>query len=509
MGEKGKPTDKLTTFLDDMAKVAKKSSTIKQELYKQYNVKRGLRNEDGSGVLVGLTNIGEVHGYVMDENEKIPVDGRLRYRGIGIKDFVAGFQKEKRHGFEEVAYLLLFGELPTSEQLVTFKEILAERRALPEGYVEDMILKHPSQNIMNKLARTVLVLYSYDKNPDSLQFKNVLRQCIDLIAKFPTIVVYGYQAKAHYYDGKSLFIHHPQEHLSTAENILYMLRPDSKYTKIEADLLDLALVLHAEHGGGNNSTFTAHLVSSSDTDTYSAIAAAIGSLKGFKHGGANIRVLDMMNDIKKNVKDIADEQEVTDYLIKIVQKKAFDRTGLIYGMGHAVYTASDPREVVLKAQAEKLAKEKGRTADFEFYKLVQRLAPIIFKEVKGSEKVISANVDFYSGFVYSMLDLPPDLFTPLFAVARITGWCAHRLEEIVSGGRIMRPAYKSVSNLGKYVAIGDRETTPSIRIDEHPIIREDIVKEEKDIAKDLVEQRLQAAEAAKRQQREKKEKKEE
>ncbi|MGA2915761.1 MAG: citrate/2-methylcitrate synthase [Sedimentisphaerales bacterium] len=443
-------------FLTELARLAKQNNKIEPELFEKFDVKRGLRNSDGTGVLVGLTEIGDVHGYIISEKEKVAVAGRLRYRGMEIEDIVAGFQKEKRHGFEETAYLLLFGELPKKKDLTKFCRLLGKNRVLPEGFAENMILKAPSNNVMNKLARSVLAAYSYDKTPEERSIKNILRQCIGLIARFPTFAAYGYQAKSHYYDGESLYLHSPDEKLSTAENFLLMTRPDKKYTKTEADLLDLCLVLHADHGGGNNSTFVAHVVTSSDTDVYSSVAAAIGSLKGNKHGGANIRVIQMMDNIKQNVKNLESEGQVADYLAKIVRKEAFDGSGLIYGLGHAVYTISDPRTELLKKQAARLAKEKDLDWEFEFYSLVERLAPAVFQEVKKSQKKVCPNVDFYSGFVYRMLGIPTELYTPIFAIARIAGWCAHIIEENVSGGRIMRPAYKSVAEKREYIPTSKR-----------------------------------------------------
>ncbi len=451
-----KKQKKDALFLKKITRIVQRNNKIDLGMYERYNVKRGLRNKNGSGVLVGLTEIGDVHGYVIDENENIPVEGRLRYRGIDIEDIINGFQKEKRYGFEETAFLLIYGELPNKIQLKQFCHILDNNRSLPDGFTENMILKAPSSDIMNKLARSVLVSYSYDKNPEGRQLSNILRQCIELIARFPTMVAYGFQAKEHHFKGKSLHIHPPKSGIGTAENFLHLIRSDSKYAGIEAELLDLALVLHAEHGGGNNSAFTTHLVSSTDTDVFSSIAAAVGSLKGFKHGGANIRVQYMMKDIMKNVKDWTDEKQVSNYLIKIMQKKAFDRTGLIYGMGHPVYTLSDPREVILRKHAYRLAKEKGREEEYQLYQIVQKLAPDIYKEIKKINKFLAANVDFYSGFVFSMLDIPSDLFTPLFAVARIAGWSSHLLEEKVSGGKIMRPAYKNISSPQKYTPINKR-----------------------------------------------------
>ncbi len=425
--------------------LATKNNRIDPAAFSRYDIKRGLRNNDGTGVLVGLTQIGDVHGYIVDEKEKVSVEGRLRYRGFNIKDLTDGFISEKRFGFEEIVFLLLFGRLPTADELTEFFALLGSQRNLPDGFTEDMILKAPSNNIMNKLARSVLAAYSYDDNPDEQTVENYLRQSIQLIAWFPTMVAYAFQAKEHYYNKKTLVIHSPDPTKSTSENLLMLIRADRKYTPLEAELLDLALVLHAEHGGGNNSTFTIHLISSADTDTYSAVAAAVGSLKGAKHGGANIKVLRMMEDIKKNVSNWEDETEVADYLAKIIRKETFDHTGLIYGMGHAVYTYSDPRAVILKRKAEELAREKKASAEFNLYTLVEKLTPEVFNAVKNSTKVISANVDFYSGFVYSLLGIPDDLYTPIFAIARIAGWSAHRIEELINGGRIMRPAYKHIS----------------------------------------------------------------
>lgn len=443
-------------FLDKMSVVAEDNNRIDPEYYTKYEVKRGLRNSNGSGVLVGLTEIGEVHGYTIDENEKVPVEGKLYYRGIDVSQIVEGLQKDGRYGFEEVCYLLLFGQLPNKTELQNFVELLGNLRSLPVGFTEDMILKAPSPDIMNKLARSVLASYSYDDNPDDTSIKNVLRQSIELIARFPTMVAYGYQAKSHYHDRNSLYIHPPRPDLYTAENFLYMIRPDNKYTRLEAELLDLSLILHAEHGGGNNSTFAVHVVTSTGTDTYSAIAAAIGSLKGPKHGGANLRVMGMMEDIKKHVSDWNDDEEIKEYLKKIIKKEAYDRSGLIYGMGHAVYTLSDPRAVLLKKKAAELAAVKNMEDELNLYFKVEELAPKVFAEMKQSNKDISANVDFYSGFVYKMLNLPESLYTPIFAIARIAGWCAHRIEELVSGQRIIRPAYKSVSGHKPYIPLEQR-----------------------------------------------------
>ena len=442
-------------FMVEKSKIATAANKIDLKHYENYNVKRGLRNADGTGVLVGLTEIGDVHGYIVDENEKVPVEGALRYRGIDLLDLCKGFLVEDRLGFEETAYLLLFGELPNKQDLADFNTLLGQYRSLPSEYI-DITTKVPSPNIMNKLASSVLFAYSFDSDPEGRGIPNVLRQCMELIAKFPVMIAYGYQAKVHHFDNQSLVIHHPEEGLSTAENFLRLIRPDGAFSKVEAEILDLALVVHAEHGGGNNSSFTTHVVMSSDTDVYSAIAAAIGSLKGLKHGGANIRVIEMMDNISANVNDWSDEDEVASYLTKIIRKEAFDKTGLVYGMGHAVYTKSDPRAVIFKKKVEELVHEKGCEKEFQLYKNIEKLTPGIFADVKKSDKVISANVDFYSGFVYKMLGIPTDLYTPIFAMSRIAGWSAHVLEEIASGGRIMRPAYKSVAKKRPYCPLSDR-----------------------------------------------------
>lgn len=443
-------------LMNKLTGLVEKNSSIPPHLYDWYNVKRGLRNKDGTGVLVGLTEIGDVHGYILDEGEKIPDKGRLRYRGISIQDIVAGFQKDKRSGFEEVAYLLICGELPSEQSLTDFKQLLANNYELPNGFWENMILKSPSPDIMNMLARCTLAAYSYDANPDDTSLENVLRQCIGLIAQYPTMVAYAYQAKCHYFQGESLHIHNPLKEGGHAENLLHLIRPTNEYTQLEAELLDLALVLHAEHGGGNNSAFTVNVVSSSGTDTYSSIAAAIGSLKGPRHGGASLRVHTMMQEIKDNVKDWTSEKDVEDYLVKIIRKEAGDGSGLVYGLGHAVYTKSDPRAVLLKEKASQLAKETDRQEELNLYNLVAELTPQVFYDVKGSDKVISPNVDFYSGLVYSMLNIPRELFTPIFAISRVSGWCAHRLEELVSNSRIMRPAYRNVANIEKYTPLSLR-----------------------------------------------------
>lgn len=444
--------------LDDAARLATTNNSIPPELYSKYNVKRGLRNADGTGVLVGLTSIGDVHGYIMVDDEKTPDTGRLRYRGIEVEDLVNGFQSDHRFGFNEVAYLLLFGVLPTASQLDTFKDMLDSCRELPDGFTENMILKAPSPDIMNKLARAVLASYSYDPNPDDISVKNVLRQCIELISRFPTMVAYGYQAKSHYYDNKSLYIHNPQAGLNTAQNFLHLIRYDSAYSDLEAEVLDLALVLHAEHGGGNNSAFTLHVVSSTDTDTYSSIAAAVGSLKGPKHGGANIKVVEMMDFIRDSLADWKDEDEVRNILRKMVKKEAFDNKGLIYGIGHAVYTISDPRAVILREKAAELASVKNRLDEFQLFQTIERIAPEVIMESKGNNKTIAANVDFYSGFVYDMLNIPRELYTPIFAISRIAGWSAHRIQEIVGGGKIIRPAYKSISVKRPYIPLAQRDS---------------------------------------------------
>ena len=429
---------------------------IEPHYYDKYEVHQGLRKRDGTGVLVGLTRIGDVHGYILDEGNKVPVPGRLTYRGINVLDLIKACLSEDRFGFEETAYLLLFGDLPTTAQLAEFTNTLRERQYLPNDFAEDVILSAPSNNIMNKLAQCVLACYAYDSEPDSTELEVVVNQCIDLIARFPVMVAYAYQAKQRYYEGKNLFIRMPDPSLSVAENFLQMFRQTGEYSKLEATILDLALILHAEHGGGNNSTFAVHVVSSTGTDTYSAISAAVGSLKGPRHGGANIAVLDMMSEIKANVKNWASTDEVWNYLGKIVKKEAGDGSGLIYGIGHAVYTESDPRSEALKTYAVSLAKEKGRQDEMELYLLIEKLAPKVFAEVKGSDKVVAANVDFFSGFVYQMLDIPDELCTPIFAMSRIVGWCAHRIDELVNGGRIIRPAYRNADKRRKYISIKNR-----------------------------------------------------
>lgn len=432
------------------------SHTIDPELYGKYEVKRGLRDLSGKGVLTGLTEIGEIKAYTIDDEELVPCEGQLFYRGYDIEKIVEGFLKDDRFGFEEVTYLLLFGSLPTSEELKEFNALLAKYRTLPTSFVRDIIMKAPSRDMMNTLARSVLTLYSYDEYDDDTSIPNVLRQSLQLIALFPLLSVYGYQAYKHYHDGESLFIHTPDPNLSTAENILHLLRPDQKFTKLEAKILDIALVLHAEHGGGNNSTFTNHVVTSSGTDTYSAVAASLGSLKGPKHGGANIKVVKMFEDMKVNIKDWTDDAEIESYLVKLLHKEAFDKAGLIYGIGHAVYSISDPRAKVLKSFVESLATEKGMEKEFFLYSSVERLAPKVIERERKMYKGVSANIDFYSGFVYHMLGLPLELYTPIFAISRISGWSAHRIEELINAGKIIRPAYKNVAKRKPYVPIDER-----------------------------------------------------
>lgn len=430
---------------------------VDKELYPKFEVKRGLRDISGKGVLAGLTRIGEVHSYIIDEGETVPVPGRLIYRGFDIEDLVDGFLKDNRHGFEETIYLLLFGDLPTAEQLAEFDAKLKDYRELPDFFVNDMIMKAPSKDIMNVLARTVLSLYSYDDNADDISIDNVLNQSLKLISQLPLLAVYGFQAYAHYHGEESLIIHSPNKDLSIAENILYMLRPDNSFTPLEAELLDLALVLHAEHGGGNNSTFTTHVVSSSGTDTYSAIAAALGSLKGPRHGGANIKVTGMFEDMKKEIADWTDDGEIIEYLERLLGKEAFDHRGLIYGIGHAVYSVSDPRAVIFKKYVEALAQAKGLEEEFHLFEKVEQLAPSVIGKYRKMYKGVSANVDFYSGFVYRMLGIPEELYTPLFAISRIAGWSSHRIEELVNRGKIIRPAYKSVAPRRSYVNLEERE----------------------------------------------------
>ena len=437
--------------------LAKKcTNKIDLELYAKYDVKRGLRDISGRGVMAGLTEISEVKAYIIDDGELVPCEGKLYYRGYEIHDLVNGFISAGRFGFEEITFLLLFGSLPTVSELENFKSVLAEYRKLPTHFVRDIIMKAPSKDMMNTLARSVLTMYSYDENPDDTSVENVLKQCLELIALSPLFSVYGYQTYGYYHDNRSFVIHSPKPEFSAAENILHLLRPDSQFSSLEATILDLALVLHAEHGGGNNSTFTARVVTSSLTDTYSAMAAALGSLKGPRHGGANIKVSQMFEDMKKNIRDWKDEDAVRTYIAALLDKNAFDRSGLIYGMGHAVYSVSDPRAQIFKKYVKSLSEEKGCTDEFELYSLVERLAPEVIAEKRRIYKGVSANIDFYSGFVYSMLGLPQELYTPIFANARIVGWSAHRIEELLSNGKIIRPAYKNVTKKREYTELEKR-----------------------------------------------------
>ena len=464
----------ITPQIRSLAEQCIQNSAIEPSLYTEYKVNRGLRDLQGNGVLTGLTEISEIQSSTKENGVSVPCEGKLFYRGINIEDIVKGFITEQRFGFEETTYLLLFGELPTKEQLADFQQILSDYRTLPTSFVRDIILKAPSQDMMNTLARSVLTLYSYDENANDISIPNVLRQCLQLIALFPLLSVYGYQAYSHYHDGNSLYIHNPLPELSTAENILRVLRPDSSYTALEARVLDLALVLHAEHGGGNNSTFTTHVVSSSGTDTYSVIAASLGSLKGPKHGGANIKVVSMFEDMKAVLKDWDDEEEVAAYLKALLHKEAFDKAGLIYGMGHAVYSLSDPRANIFKKFVESLSVEKGREDEYRLYSLVERLAPQIIAQERKIYKGVSANVDFYSGLVYRMLDIPLELYTPIFAIARVVGWSAHRIEELINVDKIIRPSYLSVGEERIYKPIERRNvielsgSDPSkYRLEEH------------------------------------------
>ena len=449
-------SDNENLFIGRLSILAERNDPIDPALYGKYDVKRGLRNANGTGVLVGLTSIGDVVGYEMQDGQKVAVPGRLIYRGYNIEDLINDAEKQNQFAYEQCVYLLLFGELPTQEALDNFRTLLGAKRTLPENFTEDMIMKAPSSDIMNKLARGVLASYSYAPNPEDRSIPNILRQCLELISRFPTIAAYAYQAKRRYFEGKSMYIHNPLPNLSTAEDFLRLIRNDKQYTDEEAKLLDLALILHAEHGGGNNSSLTVHVVSSADTDTYSSIAAAVGSLKGRRHGGANIQVMEMMDDIKNHVRDWSNEDEVRRYLQKIVNKDAFNHTGLIYGLGHAVYTINDPRASLLRDKAAHLAEEKGLGEEFNLYRLIEKIGPEVLYEKLGDRKKICANVDLYSGFVYSMLNIPRELFTPLFAVSRIAGWSAHRIEEIVAGGRIYRPAYQSICKERPYIPLDQR-----------------------------------------------------
>ena len=445
-------------WLKKQAEKVRKVDYIDPALYRKYGVKRGLRNDNGTGVLVGLTTIGNVHGYVMDEGEKQPIPGELYYRGINVKDIVAADRKEHRFGYEETAYLLLFGELPTARELVDWKNKIGAYRRLTDGFRDNAIMKHPSKDLMNALARAVLFAYAFDPegNPDEISIEKCLEQSIDMIGSIPTIAAYAYQAKAHAHDGASLMIRNPDPKKSTSENILMLTREDGRYSRLEAETLDLALILHAEHGGGNNSSFTTHVVTSSHSDIYSSIAASVLSLKGSRHGGANLRVMKQMEEIKANVKDWRKSENVIRYLEKIADRKAGDGTGLIYGLGHAVYTISDPRAQMLKQKAEMLAKEKGRENEMKLFELIESEGPKIIKARHPRAEDVCANVDLYSGFVYDMLGIPKDLYTPLFAVARCVSWCAHRMEELVNEGPIIRPAYKPIFHPKAYVKLMDR-----------------------------------------------------
>lgn len=447
----------ITPEIQRLAELCQKNGKIDPDLYGKYDVKRGLRDINGKGVLAGLTEISEVRATKKVDGKEVPCEGQLFYRGVNVEDIIRGCVQDHRFGFEETTYLLLFGELPTQEQLVNFNQLLAKYRCLPTSFVRDIIMKAPSRDMMNTLARSVLTLYSYDDFASDISIPNVLRQCLQLIALFPLLSVYGYQAYRHYHDGQSLYIHSPVAELSTAENILHILRPDCKYTMLEARVLDIALILHAEHGGGNNSTFTTHVVSSSGTDTYSAIAAALGSLKGPKHGGANIKVVQMLEDLKTVVKDWTDEEEISAYLRRLLHKEAFDKAGLIYGMGHAVYSLSDPRAKVMESFVKSLSEEKGRMEEYNLYAAIARLAPQVISQERKIYKGVSPNVDFFSGFIYSMLDLPLELYTPIFAIARISGWSAHRIEELTNAGKIIRPAYRSVQEEREYIPMEERK----------------------------------------------------
>ena len=447
----------ITPEIIRLASLSEQAGIIDTDLFIKYDVKRGLRDLNGKGVLAGLTNISDVRANKIVDGVQVPTHGKLFYRGYNVKDLVEGLADDNRFGFEEVAYLLLFNKLPNQKELEDFSRLLAGYRSLPTSFVRDIIMKAPSNDMMNTLARSVLTLYSYDDRADDTSLPNVLRQCLQLIALFPMLSIYGYQAYSHYHNGESLFIHQPQPELSSAENILHILRSDSKYTPLEAKILDIALILHMEHGGGNNSSFTTHVVTSSLTDTYSVIAAAIGSLKGPRHGGANIKVVQMFEEMKREVSDWTDEGQVADYLGRLLHKDAFDHAGLIYGVGHAVYSKSDPRAVIFKSFVEKLSEEKGLHDEFALYSLVERLAPELISKERPIYKGVNINVDFYSGFVYNMLNLPMELYTPIFAIARIVGWSAHRMEELANNGKIIRPAYKTICTEREYVDINKRD----------------------------------------------------
>ena len=449
------PYSVITPYIETLAAKSCCANGIKPEMYTEHNVKRGLRDVHGRGVLTGLTEVSEVISHKIIDGVDTHIPGELCYRGINIKDFTGGLQAENRYGFEECVYLLLFGNLPTKDELEEFCGLLSRYRSLPTSFPRDVIMKAPSKDMMNTLARSVLTLYSYDDNPDDISIPNVLRQCLQLIAMFPMLAVYGYHSYKYYHEGDSLYIHPPKPELSTAQNLLHMLRPDGVFTETEALTLDLALVLHAEHGGGNNSTFTTHVVSSSGTDTYSSVAASLGSLKGPRHGGANIKVVQMFDDMKANISDWSDES-ISAYITKILSKEAFDRTGLVYGMGHAIYSVSDPRAEVLKSFAKKLSIEKGMEHEYDLYKRTARIAGELIAQKRKIYKGVSPNVDFYSGMIYRMLKLPEELYTPIFAVARIAGWSAHRIEELQNAGKIIRPAYMCVKDRREYVPMDER-----------------------------------------------------
>ena len=447
-------------LLHELSESFRMHNQLPPDLFTRYRIKRGLRNADGTGVLVGASHLGNVHGYILNEGEREPIEGRLTYRGYNVYDLIHGLEQENRFGFEEIGYLLMCGKLPSRRQLAEFQHTIGLERALPDNFTEDMIMRAPSRDIMNKLASATLALYSYDANPDETTVENIMRQGISLMAKFPVIISHAYQAKRRYFDNDSMFLHVPDSNRSTAENILHLIRPTGEFNDDEAKLLDRCLILHAEHGGGNNSSFTVRVTSSSGTDTYSAIAAAVSSLKGPRHGGANLRVVKQFEEMKENIHNWKDETEVGNYLRKILNKEAGDGSGLIYGMGHAIYTLSDPRAVALKKAARPLAEKTGYSDEMDLIELVEKLTPDVFAEIKGSDKPMCANVDMYSGFVYKMLGLPKSLYTPLFATARIVGWMAHRLEEVTTGGKIIRPAYKPVAKNVEYVNIDERNDGP-------------------------------------------------
>ncbi len=453
-----------SAYLEKIYEKIKAYAQINPNVYDNFHIKRGLRNSDGTGVIAGVTLIGNVHGYLLNEGDRMPIDGELYYRGININDIVEKYNGPENRRFEEVAYLLLLGSLPNRNEFETFNEMLTKLRELPKGFTEDMIIKAPSSDIMNKMGRSVLAMYSYDPKPNDLSIENVLRQCIELTARLPIIAAHAFHVKRHFYDRKSLYIHLPKPQYGTAGNFLNAVRPDKKFTEKEARLLDLALVLHAEHGGGNNSTFTTRVLSSAGTDTYSAISAAIGSLRGHKHGGANIKVCEMFDMLKTEVGDTRDDDEISAYLNKLLKREAGDRSGLIYGMGHAIYTKSDPRTLLLKKAARELAIEKNMLEEFELIERVERLAPAVLNQKWDNTRAVCANVDMYSGFVYTMLNIPRELFTPLFAIARITGWSAHRVEELMFGEKIVRPAYKNIAKVREYIPLNERD------VDKMPVL---------------------------------------